>query len=98
MAGIGAPEGNKYAAKAKIVTDAIRKAIIQDDSAKLRKGVDRLLDAFAEGEPWAIEQVMNRLEGKPAQSVDVAVSKSIQDMTDDELLAIARGERTAAQA
>ncbi len=88
--------GNQYAAKAKIVTDAIRKAIVQEDGKRLAKGVDKLLDSFAEGEPWAIEQVMNRLEGKPAQSVDVAVTKSIQDMTDDELIAIARGERTAA--
>lgn len=93
---MAAAQGNQYAAKAKLVTDAIRKAIVQDDGAKLRKGVDKLLDAFADGEPWAIEQVINRLEGKPSQSVDVAVSKSIQDMTDDELLAIARGERTAA--
>ncbi len=64
--------GNQYAAKAKLVTDAIRKAIVQEDGKRLRQGVDKLLDAFASGEPWAIEQVMNRLEGKPAQGVVVS--------------------------
>lgn len=67
----GAPVGNQNAAKAKLVTDCLRRAIVQDDGKKLREGVDKLMDSFAAGEPWAIEQVMNRLEGKPAQSVDL---------------------------
>jgi len=69
---MAAAPGNQYAAKAKIVTDAIRKAIVQEDGKRLRQGVDKLLDAFANGEPWAIEQVMNRMEGKPAQTTTVA--------------------------
>jgi len=71
MAGKGAPVGNQYNAKGKLVTDAIRKAIVQDKGKKLHKGVAALMDAFAEGQPWAVEQVMNRLEGKPAQGVIV---------------------------
>lgn len=63
--------GNQYAAKAKIVSDAIRKAIVQEDGKRLREGVDKLLDAFASGEPWAIEQITNRLEGKPAQAHEI---------------------------
>lgn len=67
----GAPTGNQNASKAKLVSDCIRRAIVQDDGQKLREGVDKLLDAFASGEPWAIEQVTNRLEGKPAQATEI---------------------------
>lgn len=61
----------KLGKRAKRITATIERAIEQDDGAKLRRGIDRLLDAFAAGEPWAIEQVWNRLEGKPAQSISV---------------------------
>lgn len=71
-----------------MVTDAIRKAIVQDNSKQLYKGVAALMDAFAEGEPWAIEQVINRLEGKPAQGVtldgDLTVRALVQATPQDE--------------
>lgn len=76
----GAPVGNQNASKEKLVTNCIRRAIVQDDSKKLREGVDKLMDAFASGEPWAIEQVINRLEGKPHQSADVTHRGSLHDV------------------
>ena len=68
---MAAPKGNQNAAKSRLVTDAIRKSIVQNKGVQLRKGVKALMKSFADGEPWAIEQVMNRLEGKPAQAVSV---------------------------
>jgi hypothetical protein len=43
--------------------------LIQDDGARLRAGVEKLLDAFGNGEQWAINLVWDRLEGKPAPQV-----------------------------
>ena len=85
---MAAAAGNQYAAKAKLVTDAIRKSIIQDKGKQLHKGVKALMASFADGEPWAIEQVMNRLEGKPAQGLtldgDLTVRALVQATPQDE--------------
>lgn len=68
----GAPLGNQNAAKAKLVGDCLRRAIVQEDGKRLRQGVEKLLDAYAEGEPWAHQYVRDTLDGKPAQSMTVA--------------------------
>lgn len=34
---------------------------------KLRMIIDRLINAAIDGQPWAIQEVMNRVDGKPAQ-------------------------------
>ena len=72
MAERGAPLGNTNGAKGKIVGDALRKAAADNDYRRLRKGCEKLMDAFAEGEPWAISLVFDRLDGKPAQQVNLA--------------------------
>ena len=66
---MGAPLGNDNAAKGKAWNDALRKAIVQDDSKRLRSAVEKLLDFASEGEPWAIRELADRLDGKPAQSI-----------------------------
>lgn len=58
--------------KAKRITEAMERACLADDGKRIREGVDKLLDAFADGQPWAVEQVWSRLEGKPAQAVTVS--------------------------
>ena len=65
----GAPPGNHNAAKAKIVEQALRKAAAMDDYVRLRNGCEKLMDAFSEGQPWAISLVFDRLDGKPAQQI-----------------------------
>ena len=84
----GAPIGNINGAKGKLVTDAIRKSIVQDKGKQLHAGVKKLMASFADGEPWAIEQVMNRLEGKPAQGVtldgDLTIRALVQATPQDE--------------
>ena len=61
--------GNTHGAKAKLVYQELRKAALRDDRARLRAGCEKLMDAFAEGQPWALQMVMDRLDGKPAQQV-----------------------------
>jgi hypothetical protein len=72
MAGRGAPVGNQHAAKGKQFTDTLRKLCVQDDYKKFTKAAQALLDAAANGEPWAIEQLANRVEGKPGQQIMVS--------------------------
>jgi len=66
---LAAPIGNTNAAKAKIVEQALRKAAVQDNAFRLKKGCEKLMDAFADGEPWALQLVFDRLDGKPAQAI-----------------------------
>jgi len=66
----GAPVGNFNARKGKIISDAIHRAITQSPD-KLRKAIDRVLNAAADGDLAALDFIANRTDGKPAQSVDV---------------------------
>lgn len=68
---MGAPIGNRNNSKGKPITDELRKAIVQDDWERVRKGIQKILDGFAAGEQWAVNIVMDRLEGKANATVDV---------------------------
>lgn len=68
---MGAPVGNQNAAKSRVFSDALRRAIAQDDGMRIRKAAETMLDLAASGEPWAVKEVFDRLEGKAAQSVTV---------------------------
>ena len=65
----GAPAGNNNAGKAKIWSDAVRKAVLSG------KNLDRLANALiekaCEGDTAALKEVGDRLEGKVAQAVNV---------------------------
>lgn len=66
---MAAPEGNQNAAKGKVWNDALRKAIVQDDGKRVRAAIDSLLTQAADGEQWAIKELADRLDGKPAQTI-----------------------------
>jgi hypothetical protein len=69
----GAPLGNQNAVKEnRRWASALNRAIAQDDGERLRKAAEKLLDAAADGEPWAVKEIADRLDGKPAQSVTLA--------------------------
>ena len=68
MAG-GAPLGNTNASKSKPFWHAIDRACAQEDGKRLRKAAEKLLDAAAAGEDWAIKELGDRLDGKPAQAI-----------------------------
>ena len=64
----GAPLGNRNAVKNKLWSDTLRRAIAQDSGDRVRQAAERLLDEAATGEPWAIKELADRLDGKSAQS------------------------------
>ena len=61
----GAPEGNDNAKKGKMFYDQLRKVLVQNDQLKLRMVSEKLVDAAIEGEPWAVKEIMDRMDGKP---------------------------------
>ena len=69
--------GNTHGAKTRRVERMLERAVAQDDGARLRKGVERLLDLFAEGDRWAVEFVTEQLDGKKPQQLNVAVEHSV---------------------
>ena len=66
---MGAPLGNQNAAKSRVFSDALRRAIAQDDGERLRAAAEKMLDLAANGEAWAVREVFDRLEGKPPQAL-----------------------------
>ena len=61
---VGAPEGNDNARKGKLFYDQLRRVLVQNDSLKLRQVSKKLVDAAIEGEPWAVKEVIDRMDGK----------------------------------
>lgn len=61
---VGAPEGNDNARKGKLFYDQLRRVLVQNDSLKLRQVSEKLVDAAIEGEPWAVKEVIDRMDGK----------------------------------
>lgn len=64
----GNPSGYKREAKFRAALD---RAIAQDDGKRLRGAAEKLLDLASAGESWAVKELADRLDGKPAQTVDV---------------------------
>lgn len=89
---MAAPEGNNNNRKGTLWNDALRKALVQNDYRQLHGAAKQLLDKAEAGEPWAIKELADRLDGKAFQSVmlsgELAITKRAEDLTDDELAAI----------
>ena len=68
----GAPIGNKNAAKGAQLSALLHAALNANDRLKLRLGVEKVADAFAEGERWAIEFVFDRFEGKAVAKQEIS--------------------------
>ncbi len=70
----GAPIGNQNAIGGELASfkAALRRAITQDNGEKLRKAAEALQTKASEGEAWAVKELRDTLDGKPAQSVEVA--------------------------
>jgi len=61
----GAPVGNDNAKKGKLFYDQLRRVLVQNDQLKLRQVSEKLVDAAIEGEPWAVKEIIDRMDGKP---------------------------------
>jgi Flp pilus assembly protein TadG len=77
--------GNTLAAKSKLFDGALRRAIAQDDADRLRKAAESLLNEAANGKPWAISLLADRLDGKADQTVNV--TRNVENMSLAELAA-----------
>jgi hypothetical protein len=64
---MGAPIGNQNAKKAKIWADAVRKAIDKFGGVDLL--AEELVKAGLSGERWALQEIGDRLDGKPPQAI-----------------------------
>lgn len=67
----GAPKGNENAKKGKLFYGELRKVLVQNDALKLRMIAEKLVEAAEEGEPWAVKEIMDRMDGKPIQATSI---------------------------
>lgn len=72
-------EGNQYGKKSRQFEQAVRRALVQEDGAKLRQCAETLLDKAAIGEPWAVAMLRDTLDGKPAQTVELEASAALAE-------------------
>jgi hypothetical protein len=72
----GAPLGNNNAGKGSQLSALLHAALNANDRLKLRLGVEKVADAFAEGERWAIEFVFDRFEGKAVAKQEISTIDS----------------------
>lgn len=78
-------KGNTHGSKGRLFDGALRRAIAQDDGKRLRAAAEQLLNAAAEGEPWAINTLADRLDGKAPQSVSVEHKRDVEGLSLGEL-------------
>ena len=69
---MGAPLGNKNATKSKPWTEAINRVLVQEDGKKMRELAEKLVAKALEGDVSALKEVGDRMEGKPAQSIEAS--------------------------
>ena len=68
MAERGAQLGNQNAAKSSMFYDKLRLVLTQEPH-RLRKIAEELVKKAEEGEPWAIKELIDRVDGKAHQAV-----------------------------
>lgn len=76
MAHRGGQPGNRNSTKGKAWFDALRKECVQKDA--LQKIAAVVVEKAIAGEPWAIQEVGNRFDGKPAQAVELSGDLTIE--------------------
>lgn len=67
---MGAPVGNQNARKAKKWQQAIERALARATGENVSAGLDKAADMFVQavfaGDQWALKELGDRLDGKPA--------------------------------
>lgn len=71
----GAQKGNSNAAKPRVWSDAIRKAVTQGKS--LDTLATKLVKMAQDGDMQAIKEIGDRLEGRAAQSITATVESQV---------------------
>jgi hypothetical protein len=82
--------GNQHGAKARFFEANLRRAIKADNGRRVRAAAEKLLDMAAEGVPFALTMLADRLDGKARASVEVRSVRDLGDLTLEELQAQVR--------
>lgn len=91
----GAPKGNRNSAKGREWAAAIERVLrtYENKRRKISKGqaLERIavtvLEEALDGGFWAIQEIGNRLDGKPAQSIDFTDhTPNARELSDEQLL------------
>ena len=69
---VGAPKGNDNARKGRLFFEQLRKELVQEDAIKLRMIARKLVESAQDGEPWAIKEIMDRVDGKAIQATEIS--------------------------
>ena len=71
----GAQPGNRNAARACDWRQAIKRALAHESGKTYREGLDivakKFIEAAKAGDAWALKEIGDRIDGKPAQSIDL---------------------------
>ena len=80
-----APKGNRNNANGRKFAGAVRRAL--HDRAALQGIANKLVDLALSGEAWAIREIGDRIDGKPAQTTELNVTtrQAPQEMDEAEL-------------
>lgn len=80
-------------AKRRLITSNIERELLQafedKNITKGRRIAEQVVELALGGDKWAIQFITERTEGKPEQTVNVR--QAVEELTDDELAAIAAG-------
>lgn len=68
----GGQIGNQNAKKGKLFYNELRKALVQQDQLNLRRIADKLVEKAIDGEPWAVKEIMDRVDGKAIQATEIS--------------------------
>lgn len=68
---MAAPIGNTNAAKGKMFYDKLRKCLVQNPE-RLEKIVNELVTQAESGQPWAVKEIIDRLDGKATQITELS--------------------------
>ena len=75
----GGQIGNQNAAKKDQMARMLKAALDENDRARLRKGIEKVADAFAAGERWAVEFAFERIDGRLKQSIVVESAATAEE-------------------
>lgn len=103
---MGAPVGNQNGKKAKVWEQAIKRALARYAGSTVDAGLDslaeKLIAAAAAGDPWALKEIGDRMDGKSVQQVEMDGELRTRDISDKPLSADewsrAYGDRVATPA
>ena len=71
MAERGGQIGNTNGVRGQLFKDQLRRVFAQEPH-RLRQIAEKLITKAEEGEPWAVRELMDRIDGKAVQAMTVA--------------------------